>query len=92
MSGAREVRSLVGEILREILCEGHEVGSESNREVYAEILEERSGNLDVLSSAFGVFSKVLSDTREGRFESRSTLVEERERLGNVSCLEVFSKV
>jgi hypothetical protein len=52
MSGAREVRSTIGRTVEEMFSAERDVESkerESNRDVYADILEERSGNLDVRS-------------------------------------------
>ena len=80
---SREVRSLVGETLREMFSEVGSGVRESNREVYAEILEVRSGN-NVWPGGFGVFSKVWWDSREVRSEARSKLAEERERPGKLS--------
>lgn len=52
MSGAREVRSTIGRTVEEMFSAERDVESkerELNRDVYADILEERSGNLDVRS-------------------------------------------
>lgn len=67
MSGAREVRSTIGRTAGEIFSAERDVKSEereSNRDVYADILEGRSFNLDVRSEG------LLSDTRETRLGSR----------------------
>lgn len=67
MSGAREVRSTIGRTTEEMFSAELDVESEereSNRDVYADILEGRSGNLDVRSGM------PWSDTRETRLGSR----------------------
>lgn len=66
MSGARE-RSTIGRTAGEIFSAERDVKSEereSHRDVYADILEGRSFNLDVRSEG------LLSDTRETRLGSR----------------------
>lgn len=87
ISGAREVRSTTGGTVKEIFSAERHVESEereSNRDVYADILEERSGNLDVRSG------RLWSDTRETRlgrrkvWSVRSWLAETRPGKGSFS--------
>lgn len=88
ISGAREVRSTTGGTVEKMFSAERHVESEardSNRDVYAVILEERSGNLDVISG------RLWSDTRETRLGSRrsvrSWLAEMRPGRGSFSGKE-----
>lgn len=87
MSGAREMRSTIGGTVGGVFSAERDVESEereSNRDAYADILEGRSGNLDVRSGG------LWSDTRETRLGSlkvwsvRSWLAEMRPGKGSLS--------
>jgi hypothetical protein len=64
ISGAREVRSTIGGTIGEMERDVESEERESNRDVYADILEGRSVNVDVRSGG------LWSDTRETRLGSR----------------------